>query len=290
MAKKEKNKTDAIKNKPTCGIIMPISAIDGCSSEHWGEVKDILSEAICDAGYYPNLVSNADDIGIIQKRIIQNLYNNDIVVCDVSGKNPNVMFELGMRLAFDKPAIIVIDDKTDYSFDTSPIEHLHYYRDLRYFNILIFKEQLSKKIKATVEKAKNDSTYTTFLKNFGEFEVAHVEKTEGSINDVMLAKIDDLSQQINQISNYYSSNTIVPRRILYEDDIFIDNEITRLVKLSIEKYIKVHGISIVDLIKNLNNERYDLKLFLEKNKTLQFLCRQPQKLDEAINDAITSLV
>jgi len=32
------------------------------------------------------------------------------------------MFELGLRLAFDKPAIIVKDDNTSYSFDTAPIE------------------------------------------------------------------------------------------------------------------------------------------------------------------------
>ena len=119
MAKKEEiktdtteTKTDATESKPVCGIIMPISAIDTYSSDHWTEVKKIISEAICDAGYKPNLVSNADDIGIIQKRIIQNIYDNDIVVCDVSGKNPNVMFELGMRLAFDKPAIIIIDDNS----------------------------------------------------------------------------------------------------------------------------------------------------------------------------------
>ena len=134
----KKSETKATESKPTCGIIMPISAIDGCPSEHWTEVKGIISEAVCTAGYSSNLVSDADDIGIIQQRIIQNIYNNDIVVCDVSGKNPNVMFELGMRLAFDKPAIIVIDDKTDYSFDTSPIEHLSYPRDLRYTKILDF--------------------------------------------------------------------------------------------------------------------------------------------------------
>jgi hypothetical protein len=71
---------------------------------------------------------NADDIGVIQKRIVQNLYSSDVIVCDVSGKNPNVMFELGMRLAFDKPTLIVKDDKTDYSFDTGIIEHVPYPR------------------------------------------------------------------------------------------------------------------------------------------------------------------
>jgi hypothetical protein len=38
-----------------------------------------------------------------------------------------------MRLAFDRPTIIVKDDLTTYSFDTSPIEHLEYPRDLAIF-------------------------------------------------------------------------------------------------------------------------------------------------------------
>jgi len=120
------SKDEAQDDKPTCGIVMSISAIDGCSEAHWSEVHDILNEAISDAGFESNLVSNADDVGIIQKRIIQNLYDNPVVVCDVRAKNPNVMFELGMRLAFDRPTIIIKDDKTSYSFDTSPIEHLEY--------------------------------------------------------------------------------------------------------------------------------------------------------------------
>ena len=219
MKKEEEKKVEPTNEMPVCGIIMPISPIDNCSMEHWAEVKKIISEAICDAGYKPNIVSDADDIGIIQKRIIQNLYDNDIVVCDVSGKNPNVMFELGMRLAFDKPAIIVIDDKTDYSFDTSTIEHLSYPRDLRYYDILKFKEQLRTKIIATVEKAKNDPNYTTFLKNFGEFEVAHVEKKEGSINEVLLSKFEDMTshltkieRRINTIENV-SASTLENERI-----------------------------------------------------------------------------
>ncbi|MDX0654689.1 hypothetical protein GOD34_28880 [Sinorhizobium medicae] len=111
-----------------CGIVMPISAIDGCDEDHWLQVRDILNDAISSAAYEPNLVSDADVIGVIQKRIVQNLYDHPIVVCDVSGKNPNIMLELGMRLAFDKPVVIVKDDQTSYSFDTAPIEHLPYPR------------------------------------------------------------------------------------------------------------------------------------------------------------------
>lgn len=178
--------------KKICGIVMPISALEGCSEGHWSDVLEIITEAIEDAGFEGNLVSNADDVGIIQKRIIQNLYENPIVVCDVSGKNPNVMFELGMRLAFDKPTIIIKDDKTSYSFDTSPIEHIEYPRDLRFSRIVDFKSKLAEKLKATLEKSNTDSSYTTFLKHFGEFKVAKIDKKEVSGQEFILDELKNI--------------------------------------------------------------------------------------------------
>lgn len=273
MAKKEENKTEVVETKPVCGIIMPISAIDNCSSEHWTEVKKILSEAIRDAGYKPNLVSNADDIGIIQKRIIQNIYDNDIVVCDVSGKNPNVMFELGMRLAFDKPAIIVIDDNTDYSFDTSPIEHLSYPRDLRYYNILNFKEQLRTKIIATAEKSQKDPNYTTFLKNFGEFEVAHVEKKEGSINEVLISRMDELAFHMNRIERRMNSR---------ENDLSnttLENErIKAIIRKGIDKFCNERDVPFRALKEDVSYFVDKLFSYLEENEELRRLCRTPEVL------------
>ena len=56
-----------IVQKPVCGVVMPISPIDGCSDSHWADVLEIVTEAIEGAGFDANLVSNADDVGIIQK-------------------------------------------------------------------------------------------------------------------------------------------------------------------------------------------------------------------------------
>jgi len=273
----KKSETKATESKPTCGIIMPISAIDGCPSEHWTEVKGIISEAICTAGYSSNLVSDADDIGIIQQRIIQNIYNNDIVVCDVSGKNPNVMFELGMRLAFDKPAIIVIDDKTDYSFDTSPIEHLSYPRDLRYNKILDFKEQLAKKIKATDEKAKSDPSYTTFLKNFGTFEIAHVEKKEGTINDLLLERMDLVAHRLFRLEDRLNitisdANTI--------DGIIFDK---------IQDFCSKERIPIEHLKKGAPIWRDRLFVYLEESLSLRRMCGNPEVLRSYMDSALSKL-
>lgn len=198
MAKENGESDKSVEVLPRCGIIMPISAIDGCSENHWSDVREIVTDAIEDAGFEANLVSDADDIGIIQKRIIQNVYENPIVVCDVSGKNPNVMFELGMRLAFDKPTLIVKDDKTSYSFDTSPIEHIPYPRDLRFPLVVAFKETLVEKLKGTYEKATKDPNYTTFLKNFGTFSIAKLDTKEVSTNEYIIEELKSIKEAIRR--------------------------------------------------------------------------------------------
>lgn len=204
--------------KPVCGIVMPISAIDGCSESHWNDVMEIINDAIEEASFEPNLVSNADDVGVIQKRIIQNLYENPIVVCDVSGKNPNVMFELGLRLAFDKPTIIIKDDKTTYSFDTSPIEHLEYPRDLRFNKIEDFKAKLSDKIKKTFDKAQSDKEFSTFLKHFGEFKVAKIDQKEVTQQEYIVEEIRSLRSLILSNSKRPYSPSF-KREILEEEGI-----------------------------------------------------------------------
>ncbi len=185
--------------KGVCGIVMPISSIDGCNESHWREVENILKEAIKDSGFNGSLVSSSEEVGIIQKNIIQNLYDNPIVVCDVSCKNPNVMFELGLRLAFDKPTIIIKDDKTSYTFDTSVIEHLEYPRDLRFSQIVEFKRLLSEKIKATYEKAASGAGYITFLKHFGEFKIAKIDQKEVSGQEFILDELKSMRQSLNRM-------------------------------------------------------------------------------------------
>jgi len=184
------------KTKEICGIVMPISSIDGCDEAHWVDVQKVIRDSIESADMEARLVSDADDIGVIQKRIVQNLYDDPIIVCDVSGKNPNVMFELGMRLAFDKPTIIIKDDQTSYSFDTSPIEHLEYPRDLRFNRIVDFKEKLRGKIQNTLKKARSDADYTPFLGHYGTFKAVTLDEKEGSVSEVLLEEFRELRRLV----------------------------------------------------------------------------------------------
>lgn len=182
--------------RPTCGIIMPISSNDECPADHWLEVLEVLKQVGIDAGFETNLVSTADHASVIQRTIVQNVFASDIVICDVSCKNPNVMFELGMRLAFDKATVIIKDEVTGYSFDTGIIEHLEYPRGLRLGKMNKFKEDLTAKIKSTYQKSL-EQDYSMFLHNFGTFKVAKLEETEVAPNEYLykaLKKLNTLSR------------------------------------------------------------------------------------------------
>ncbi|WP_300764749.1 hypothetical protein [uncultured Bacteroides sp.] len=278
------NKTQSVSTtemkKPVCGIVMPISSIDNCSETHWKEVKGIITDAIEAAGFEARLVSEANDSGIIQKRIVQNLYNNDIVVCDVSCKNPNVMFELGMRLAFDKPTIIVMDNMTKYSFDTAPIEHLGYPRDLSYYQILEFKKNLSDKIKGTIAAAKQPN-YTTFLKNFGEFQVATIENKKGTIDEVVLSRLDDINRQITDLWSIQRSPIIECKESETET-----NEINKLTRKLIDLFCTEKQISesVLYEASELDDIRKALFNFIEEQREMRELCGTPHRIRKAILD------
>lgn len=201
-----------VERKGKCGIIRPIAPTEGYSGNHWSEVGEILSEAIISAGFEPRIVSEADSVAVIHGTIVQNIYEDPIIVCDVSSRNPNVMFELGMRLAFDKPVVIVKDDVTNYAFDTGVIEHLPYPKSLHYHEIGIFKTKLRDKILHTIERSK-EADFSPFLKHFRHLSISpqKLENENVPLADYVAEKLDQLESKINRIYNQTSSPYTAPK-------------------------------------------------------------------------------
>ncbi|MFC4163293.1 RNA helicase [Epilithonimonas zeae] len=198
------NSTEKIKNKkedirPVCGLIMPIADTEGYPIGHWKEVKKIITTVAEEAGFRTRLVSESEDVRVIQKNIVQNVFDDDIVICDVSSKNPNVMFELGLRFAFDKAAVIIKDDETGYSFDTSPVEHINYRKDLRFSSIEQFKKDLHLKLVATFEKSR-EPNHSMYLQDFGKFVVKELNTKNVSENQFIFEKLNELQKEIKNIS------------------------------------------------------------------------------------------
>ncbi|WP_226391014.1 hypothetical protein [Penaeicola halotolerans] len=231
-----------------CGIVMPISKHDSYKHSHWGDVLNIFKQAMPAPEFETKLVSHDNAVGLIQERIVNNLYFNDVVVCDVSSKNPNVMFELGLRLAFDKPTIIVKDELTNFSFDTSGIEHLSYPSTLRFSEIVAFKAELLEKVRASIVKSKADPDYSPFLKSFGRsIAPSSLQKSEISESKYIIEQIENLRRDMNYaIRHQRKFPPLIKSNILSSTDLIIK---------VIQDYSIEHGRPYTEEEVNLFRER-----------------------------------
>lgn len=235
----DKAKTNGQQNKAMkCGIIMPIAQHGDYPQDHWKDVLNILIEAINETEFEPSLVSDDPAIGLIHDRIVTNLYTNEIVICDVSSKNPNVMFELGLRLAFDKPTIIIKDELTGFSFDTGIIEHIPYPSSLRFSQIVHFKAELIKRIKATYETSISDTNYSPFLKSFGKRIVpAKIDGQEISESKYIIESLNGLQQEFRYLRNRVYTN----ENEIRHGDIY-DKSVSAIIRNELEEYVKMKGL------------------------------------------------
>jgi len=272
MSSKKENQETSIIAKKKCGIIMPIATTTDYPKEHWKEVLNILVEAISETEFEARLVSDDVAIGLIHERIVNNVYNDEIVVCDVSSKNPNVMFELGLRLAFDKPTIIIKDEKTGYSFDTGVIEHVNYPSSLRFNGIIEFKKELVKKINATYQKSISEDNFSPFLKSFGKTIVpAKINSTEIPESKYILDKLEYISNEIRflKFKERQSEGTLFENTERDINSMSKRRMIRNHVYNFIERNPHIDDKTMLELIEPITKEIYDNSGFLPNPELLE---------------------
>ena len=105
--------------KKTCFVIGPIGKAESEIRE-WADIvyDQIISPSVKECGYTE--LYRADKIsrsGMITIDIMQHLLLDDLVVADLTKRNSNVFYELGVRHAARKTFIQLIDEKEDIPFD-----------------------------------------------------------------------------------------------------------------------------------------------------------------------------
>lgn len=192
--------------RKTCGIVMPIAAMpDDYTAEHWVRVRKILERAIGRAGLTPQLVWENAANDIIQSKILHNIYENDVIICDVSGLNPNVMLETGLRLSTKKPTIIITDKLKNPPFDIGTIGYIEYNRDLEYNAIELFIEKIVKRISEVISAA-SEGNYISFVENY-RFEVVTPNTVSVSSEHFLNEKAMELAAIARRLERASTSRT-----------------------------------------------------------------------------------
>lgn len=118
--KSKKGVTKPVATEDTCFIIMPF----GSWFDYYFEA--IYVPAIKSAGLMPR---RADDLyrpSALVNDIWTLTQNAKVILADLSGKNPNVFYELGLAHALAKPAILVTESMDDIPFDLRALRVIVY--------------------------------------------------------------------------------------------------------------------------------------------------------------------
>lgn len=140
-----------------CFIIMPISDQDGYDNGHFNRVYEHLIKPACiKAGFKPIRADEEVKTNYIVVDIIKKILDSEMVLCDLSAKNPNVLYELGLRQAFNKKVVLVKDKKTNRIFDIQGLRTLDYDESLRIDEVNKSIDQISKTIIETHQSKKEE--------------------------------------------------------------------------------------------------------------------------------------
>lgn len=105
-------------DSPICFVIMPFTARQDDHPPGFFEevLRCVLAPAASDAGFEVR-TAHRQGSDVIQSTILNDLLDADLVLADLTEHNPNVLFELGMRMAEEKPVVLVRAKGTGPIFD-----------------------------------------------------------------------------------------------------------------------------------------------------------------------------
>jgi hypothetical protein len=148
-----------------CFVIMPFT--ERAEDHDVGFFTEVMEHLVAPAGKAAGFTVRSalrQGSDVIQKTIVNDLLNADLVVADLTEHNPNVMFELGMRMAHDLPVALIRAKGTGSIFDVDNLLRVFDY-DPRLWPSTVQKDlpTMQSHIQATWDNRENDSTYMQLL-------------------------------------------------------------------------------------------------------------------------------
>lgn len=110
-----------------CFVISPIGEEGTPTRDRSDKVfRHIITPSVELHGYKPIRADKISEPGMITSQIIQNIIESDLIVADLSERNPNVFYELAIRHAIKMPVIQLIQKGESIPFDISDTRIIHF--------------------------------------------------------------------------------------------------------------------------------------------------------------------
>lgn len=197
--------------KKTCFVIMPFgSSSPELKKKFDGVYKGIIVPAIQEAGYEPIREDISATPGSIPKSIVKKLAESQMVVADLTGINPNVFYELGIRHVLSKSGTVLIINKGE----TIPFDNASH-RVIQYTNELADLDDIHQQIVTAIVNRENniENADNIVHDTFTQFPIDFISFFEQSAQDnkynELQKNLSELTKENKQLRNMLASRGIM---------------------------------------------------------------------------------
>ena len=210
--------------KEKCFVIMPISDQGDYPKGHFQKVyEQIFVPAIKEAGYDAFRVDEDNMCTQIVEKIFKAIQECPMALCDLSNRNTNVLYELGIRQAYDKPVVLVQDDKTERIFDISGINTISYNSSRLYEEVLDARGKITEAILTMKE-----GRHTSIIKVL-KAQAASADSEDIPRDDRIEILLSGLIKDVNDLKN---QNRPLAKENIYNEYPFYSLESPRNIHVS----------------------------------------------------------
>lgn len=262
MADPEKKNKAKFNDDNACFVIMPISDPDGYDSGHFQHVYDnIIKPSVITSGFVPHRADEVQQTNFIHLDILKKLIEAPLAICDLSSRNPNVLFELGIRQAFDKPVVLIQEKGTPKIFDISPFRIYDYSKEMKYHEVINSQQQLVEIIKSTIQSANESGNVNSIVRLMALSSPASIPKLDGEgketlVLDLIQSQLKDLTRLV-QSNNSDKSHSNRINSSIFDSDY----EINETDKKQLNKYAST--FQLINLSSDSNQKKIDQLTELE---------------------------
>lgn len=197
----------ATEEKNTCFVIMPISDVDGYDPGHFTRVYEHLIKPACEqAGFKPERADETPRTDVIMAGILKKIIACDIAICDLSSRNANVFYELGLRHAFNKKTVLIKDYKTPMPFDISGIRTLTYNENLRIDEVQKIIPEIARYLKETNDTDEKEANSMLQMLSIEEPATLPQKTTMNTESKMILNAIEQINQQLSSLTYIPNAN------------------------------------------------------------------------------------
>ena len=208
-------------DKKRCFIITPIGNDNDSIRRHIDGIIDAAIKPALEPDYEVVAAHKITETGTITKQIIKEIYQDELAIANLTGNNPNVMYELAIRYCLGKPVLTIAEKGTNLPFDVMPERTIFYVNDPQ--GSLDLKDAIRSYV-LNVDLAKRESPIHAILKEIdADAEALSIIKSskkgtlpQGSTNEVLIHILNKLDQMEKAIARNQTETVDSEREYQYQ--------------------------------------------------------------------------